>query len=172
MAKLSVIIPRYNEIATIQRVLSAVESASPQDKELIIVDDGSTDGTRDFLKTVPHTVIYHDTNQGKGSALQTGLVHVTGDVVIIQDADLEYNPDDYSALIQPILEGYEVVYGSRFHNGYSSGYFIHYLANRFLTFLSNMATGFRLTDMETCYKVFKNGQLSAKHFNLLTTGPC
>lgn len=160
MTKLSIIIPAYNEKKTIQDLLSAVAGVSLPgiEKEVIVVDDGSTDGTRDILRgTKGIKVVLHERNQGKGGAIKTGFQQATGDIVIIQDADLEYDPNEYGKLLRPILLGRaDVVYGSRFVGGdpHRVLYAIHYLANRFLTFLSNLFTGLNLTDMETCYKVF------------------
>jgi len=157
--KLSVVIPVYNEKSTIRTILDAVKSVALP-KEIIIVDDFSTDGTRDVLKTVSDPdirIFYHEYNQGKGAALRTGFSKVQGDIVVIQDADLEYNPQEYFRLIRPILEGKaDVVYGSRFiGQSHRVLLFWHYLGNQFLTLLSNMFTNLNLTDMETCYKVFK-----------------
>jgi glycosyltransferase involved in cell wall biosynthesis len=156
--KLSVIVPAYNEAATIAEILSRV-AAVPVEKEILVVDDASRDRTREILAqlTIPGLrVLQHDVNRGKGAAIRTALKHVTGDVVIIQDADLEYDPSDYPRLIAPIARGEaDVVYGSRFLAGRRATHFTHYLVNQFLTHLSNLFTGLRLTDMETCYKVFR-----------------
>jgi len=157
---LSVVIPIYNEVSTIEEVVRRVrESRVPT--ELILVDDGSTDGTRDILdrwRDEPNMqIIFHDVNQGKGAALKTGFTHATGDVVVVQDADLEYDPSEFEKLIQPIVVGQaDVVYGSRFTGDTQRvHYFWHYAGNKFLTLLSNMFTNLKLTDMETCYKVFR-----------------
>ncbi len=156
---ISIIMPVFNEKETINDMLEMVFE-TPYRKEIIVVDDGSTDGTRDILKAInrPDLIcLYHDKNSGKGRALQTGLSKATGDILLIQDADLEYVPTEYPTLLQPILSGKaDVVYGSRFA-GYGAHrvlYFWHYLGNKFLTMLSNMFTNLNLTDMETCYKVF------------------
>ncbi|MBK7972051.1 MAG: glycosyltransferase family 2 protein [Deltaproteobacteria bacterium] len=156
---ISVVIPVFNERDTISILLDKVR-ATPFDKEIIVIDDGSTDGTRDVLAKEAERgvrVILHEINQGKGAALRTGFRHVQGDIVIVQDADLEYNPAEYPHLLEPILDGRaDVVYGSRFLGGpHRVLYFWHYVGNRFLTLLSNMTTNLNLTDMETCYKVFK-----------------
>jgi glycosyltransferase involved in cell wall biosynthesis len=157
--KLSVVIPVYNEIRTIKEALNRVQSV-PQDKEIIVVDDRSTDGTREWLTQISDnnmTVLFHPVNRGKGAALRTGFEHVTGDIVIIQDADLEYDPGEYGRLIEPIVDGRaDVVYGSRFTGGPQRVlFFWHYVGNKFLTLLSNMLTNLNLSDMETCYKVFR-----------------
>ena len=158
--KLSVVMPVYNEIGTIHEIISRVQDVQIE-KEVIIVDDYSTDGTREYLHTLKDKnihVFFHDHNKGKGAALQTGFRHVTGDIVVIQDADLEYHPQEYHLLLKPILEGRaDVVYGSRFLTGSERRVllFWHSLGNKCLTFLSNMITDLNLTDMETCYKMFK-----------------
>jgi glycosyltransferase involved in cell wall biosynthesis len=156
---LSVIIPAYNEGATIADVINVVQRA-PYRKQIVVVDDCSTDGTADALAGIGRQdlkVITHERNLGKGAAVRTGLAEADGDILLIQDADLEYDPVDYPVLLQPILSGRaDVVYGSRFagHGAHRVLYFWHYMGNRFLTFLSNMLTNLNLTDMETCYKVF------------------
>jgi glycosyltransferase involved in cell wall biosynthesis len=157
--KLSVVIPVYNERDWLREVIRRVESV-PLPKEIILVDDCSTDGTRDILKELEgegHKVVYQPKNQGKGAALRTGFEHATGTVVLVQDADLEYDPAEYPKLLQPILENRaDVVFGSRFiGESHRVLYFWHYVCNKFLTMLSNMFTNLNLTDMETCYKVFR-----------------
>ncbi len=162
--KLSIIIPCFNEHDTINAIIDAVRAAPYPDKEIIVVDDCSTDGTRQLLKSQiepsgqVHQVIYHASNQGKGAALRTGIRAATGDLVIIQDADLEYDPNEYPLLVEPILKNRaDVVFGSRFLGGNAHRvlYFWHRMGNGFLTLLSNMFTNLNLTDMETCYKVFR-----------------
>jgi glycosyltransferase involved in cell wall biosynthesis len=162
--KLSIVIPTYNEIKTIEDIICKVLSV-PLDleKELIIVDDGSTDGTRDYLSQLKERernvqVVFHQENGGKGAALRTGFEKASGDIVIIQDADLEYDPLEYPKLLKPILDNKaDVVYGSRFIGGDSHRvlYFWHSLGNKFLTIMSNAFTNLNLTDMEVCYKVFR-----------------
>lgn len=160
--KLSVVIPCYNEKNTIHKIVKSVKESGIKDLEIIIVDDYSTDGTRDILeneiKPLVDKIIYHEKNKGKGAALRTGFGEVTGDLVIVQDADLEYDPKEYALLMQPILEGKaDVVYGSRFMGSgpHRAVYFWHMVGNKFLTMLSNMFSNINLTDMETCYKMFK-----------------
>jgi len=156
---LSIILPVFNESATIAESITAV-LATPYRKEIIVVDDGSTDGTRDIIAGICHpdvSIIFHEKNVGKGGAIRTGFVQATGDIILIQDADLEYDPSEYHILLQPILAGKaDVVYGSRFagHGAHRVLYFWHYVGNRFLTLLSNLFTNLNLTDMESCYKVF------------------
>lgn len=157
--KLSVVIPVFNEQASLRDVVQRVEGVD-YDKEIILVDDGSTDGSRAILEEYKgregYHVLFHARNRGKGAALRTGFACATGDVIIIQDADLEYNPKDYAILLEPILDGRaDVVYGSRFLGGpHRVLFYWHYVGNKFLTTLSNMLTNLNLTDMETGYKVF------------------
>lgn len=159
--KLSVVMPVFNEVQTIEEILARVQAA-PFDKEIVVVDDYSTDGTVDLLKKIGGEtenirIFYHDRNRGKGAALRTGFAGVRGDIVIIQDADLEYDPREYPRMLEPILDGRaDVVYGSRFLGGpHRVLFFWHYLGNQFLTLLSNMLSNLNLTDMETCYKAFR-----------------
>jgi len=167
---LSVVIPVYNEAATIERVLEEV-GAAPYEKEIIVVDDASEDGTGELLERyrVHHPALRylrHDRNRGKGAALQTGFAQVSGDIVIIQDADLEYDPGEYPRLLAPVLEGRaDVVFGSRFlGEPHRVLLYWHYLANKFLTALSNLFTNINLTDMTTCYKVFRSEVLREVRF--------
>ena len=160
--KLSIVIPCFNEKATILGLIDAVQSAPIHDKQIIIVDDGSIDGTREILKGIQGEddidIIYHETNKGKGAALSTGFAAATGDICIVQDADLEYDPQEFPLVIQPILDGKaDVVFGSRFQSGrpHRVVYFWHRIGNGLLTLLSNIFTDLNLTDMETCYKAFK-----------------
>lgn len=156
---ISIIIPAYNEQNTIEKALQAVLE-TPYKKQIILVDDGSTDGTQDIVRGISQPdvqIISHDKNYGKGCAIQTGLQHAAGDIILIQDADLEYDPAEYPILLQPILSGKaDVVYSSRFsgHGAHRVLYFWHYVGNRFLTLMSNVLTNINLTDMESCYKVF------------------
>jgi glycosyltransferase involved in cell wall biosynthesis len=159
LLKLSIVIPIYNELETLQTLIAKV-NAVDYDKEILLIDDFSTDGTREILKKYENKegfqVLYHNHNQGKGAALRTGFSNVIGDIIIIQDADLEYNPADYGTLIEPILAGHaDVVYGSRFLGGpHRVLFFWHSIGNMVLTTFSNMLTNVNLTDMETGYKVF------------------
>jgi len=159
--KLTVVVPCYNEKNTLEAIVQAIQASPYENKEIIIVDDFSTDGTRDLLKTLESKVskvLYHSHNQGKGAALRTGIQAATGDVVVIQDADLEYDPNEYPRLVEPIVNNKaDVVFGSRFMGGepHRVVYFWHRVGNGLLTLLSNMMTNLNLTDMETCYKVFR-----------------
>jgi glycosyltransferase involved in cell wall biosynthesis len=159
--KLSIIIPVYNEKNTIEEIIHRVLNAEAGlEKEIIVVDDCSQDGTRKILEELNHPkikVYFHSKNQGKGAALQTGFSKAEGDIILIQDADLEYDPREYPVLLGPILDGRaDAVYGSRFLGGpHRVLFFWHYIGNRLLTTFSNMLSNLNLTDMETCYKVFK-----------------
>lgn len=164
--KVSIIIPVFNEFGTIRHIVEMVAAVNIP-KEIIIIDDASTDGTREILekelREKVDKVIFHPFNQGKGAALRTGFTHATGDVIIVQDADLEYNPNEYPLLLQPILDGRaDVVYGSRFtgQGPHRVLFFWHYIGNKFITTLSNMITNLNLTDVETGYKAFRKDILN------------
>lgn len=165
--RISIVIPCFNEIRTIHEIIArALAAPLPYEREVIVVDDCSTDGTREKLRQLDLSadvkVVFHDVNRGKGAALRTGFSCATGDVIVIQDADLEYDPNEYHKLLLPLINGQaDVVYGSRFVGGDSHRvlYFWHSLGNRFLTLLSNMFTNLNLTDMEVCYKVFRRDLL-------------
>ncbi|MBN1395313.1 MAG: glycosyltransferase family 2 protein [Pirellulales bacterium] len=165
--RISVVVPVFNEKGTVEEIVRRIRSV-PIPKEIILIDDGSTDGTRELLSSMDCRddlkIVLHDRNRGKGAALRTGFQHVAGDIVVIQDADLEYDPSQYRRLIQPIVEGVaDVVYGSRFVpvGPHRVLYYWHYVGNRLLTTLSNMFTDLNLTDMETCYKVFRREVVEA-----------
>lgn len=164
--KLSIVMPVFNEKATIRELISRVLD-TPFDKEILIVDDASTDGTQEVLQQIPDKrvrLLFHEWNQGKGAALRTGFAHAAGEIILIQDADLEYDPREYPKLLAPILDGRaDVVYGSRFMGGDAHRvlFFWHYIGNKFLTLLSNMFTNLNLSDMETGYKVFKKEVLDS-----------
>ncbi|MBU0975331.1 MAG: glycosyltransferase family 2 protein [Patescibacteria group bacterium] len=160
--RLSVVIPAYNEIKTIRRILEEVDGVNLRgvEKEVVIIDDGSSDGTREVLRKLPkkYVVEFHKENRGKSAAVKTGLLKTTGDLVIVQDADLEYDPNDYLKMLKPFERAEaDVVYGSRFkgEGPHRMIYFSNMIANKFLTFLSNLFTGYNLSDMETCYKMFR-----------------
>jgi len=160
--KISIVIPCYDEKNTIEQIVEAVRAAPIESKEIIVVDDGSQDGTQELLREkisrIVDQIIYHPVNRGKGAALRTGFAAATGDIVLVQDADLEYNPEDYPLLLEPLLSGKaDVVFGSRFAGGrpHRVLFFWHMAGNRFLTLLSNMFTNLNLTDMETGYKAFR-----------------
>ena len=165
--KLSVVIPCYNESASILSLIEAVKNSPVKSREIIIVDDGSTDGTRAILDAFEDPevkIIFHDKNKGKGAALRTGFSAATGDICIVQDADLEYDPQEFPIVIQPILEGKaDVVFGSRFQSGrpHRVVYFWHRVGNGFLTLMSNLFTDLNLSDMETCYKAFRREVIQA-----------
>jgi glycosyltransferase involved in cell wall biosynthesis len=165
--RLSVVMPVYNEVDTLKEIIRRVRAVEIP-KEIILVDDGSTDGTRELMASLEDEsdlrIVYHDHNRGKGAAVRTGMSQATGDIVLIQDADLEYDPAEYPRLIYPIIAGKaDVVFGSRFlgHGDHRVLYFWHYVGNRVLTMLSNMFTNLNLTDMETCYKVFRREAVRA-----------
>ena len=180
MTKLSIIIPAYNEKETIKKILDLIEKVNLEgvEKEIVIVDDGSTDGTKEILTGLKerYKIIFQEKNQGKGAAITRGLKEASGDIYLIQDADLEYEPEEYPKLLWPIITGKaDVVYGSRFVGSEPPRvlFYHHYLGNKFLTFLSNLLGGLSLTDMETCYKVFNRStlekilpHLSAKRFGI------
>ncbi len=160
MNKITILIPVYNEVDTLRTILEKVENADfcGLEKEIILIDDCSTDGTKDIYPSLPYKVLYHDVNQGKGAALRDGFKEATGDIIIIQDADLEYDPVDYKDLIQLILDNKaDVAYGSRLNGGKPSRAFMfhHLLGNKLLTFVTNVLYNTTLTDMETCYKAFR-----------------
>jgi glycosyltransferase involved in cell wall biosynthesis len=161
---LTVVIPVYNEQRSLLAIVDKVRAVAI-DKEIILVDDFSTDGTRDLLKRLSQQgliVLYHEKNMGKGAALRTGFRHATGDYVIVQDADLEYDPNDYPSLLQPILEGQaDVVYGSRFSGNRSNMMSLHSFGNKFLTWLTNLLYRTSITDMETCYKLFPRSTIQS-----------
>src|SRR5919109_4103604 len=157
---LSVVIPVYNERSTILKVIQRVREVPPYEKELVVVDDGSTDGTREILVGLPELsahVIFHDQNRGKGAALRTGFEYITGDVVVVQDADMEYDPSDWAEMLRLIEEDKaDVVFGSRFFGkAHRVLYFHHYMGNRLISFLLNFLYGLNLTDVEVCYKMFR-----------------
>lgn len=165
--KLSIIIPCYNESSTILSLIEAVKDSPIKNREIIIVDDGSKDGTQDILRNLQDPearVIFHEYNQGKGAALRTGFSAATGEICIVQDADLEYDPQEFPIVIQPILDGKaDVVFGSRFQSGrpHRVVYFWHRVGNGFLTLMSNFFTDLNISDMETCYKAFRREVIQA-----------
>ncbi len=169
--KLSILIPCYNEINTIEKILKKIEETVKFEKEIIIIDDYSNDGSREFLEklkdSAPHKIIFNDKNYGKGYSLRKGIKNASGDIIIIQDADLEYDPSDFPKLINPINQGFaDVVYGSRFigSNEKRVLFYWHSVGNHILTMLSNMFTNINLSDMECCYKAFKSSVI--KNINL------
>ena len=159
MEKISILIPVFNESKSLEEILKKVEAVDfEMEKEIIIIDDFSTDGTRDLYAKISHRVLYHDENLGKGAAIRTGLKEATGDIIIIQDADLEYNPEDYVPLVKIVKNGgADVVYGSRLADTRNQGkfLFLSFVANLFLSFLTRLLFNTYITDMETCYKVFR-----------------
>ena len=160
MNKVTILIPVYNEVSTLEEIIKKVEEADfcGLEKEIILIDDYSTDGTRELYPKLPYKVLYHEFNQGKGAALRDGFKEATGDIIVIQDADLEYDPEDYKDLIKLIIDNKaDVCYGSRLNGGKPSRsfMFLHLLGNKFLSLLTNILYGSTLTDMETCYKAFK-----------------
>ena len=160
MEKITILVPVYNEVNTLETILKKLEETDfcNLQKEIILIDDFSTDGTKELYKNLPYKVFYHEKNMGKGAALRTGFEHATGDIVVIQDADLEYDPKDYTPLIKLIIEDKaDVVYGSRLIGGKPSRSFmyLHLLGNKFLSLVTNVLYGSTLTDMETCYKAFR-----------------
>lgn len=168
--KISIVIPVYNEMATLDEIIRKVLAVElDMERELVLVDDCSRDGSRDKLQKLKDEhpdwkIIFHEYNRGKGAALRSGFTAATGDIILIQDADLEYDPKDYPKLLGPLLEGHaDVVYGSRFIGGgpHRVVYFWHSLGNRFLTLMSNMMTDINLTDMEVCYKLFRREVLDS-----------
>ena len=174
MKKVTILIPCYNEAKTIEEVVSRVVNSDISDKEIIIIDDCSNDGTKEILKNLSlkvDKIFYHKKNSGKGACIRTGLEHVTGEIVIIQDADLEYDPNDYKKLIKPINDfKADIVYGSRFvgSEGKRTLYFWNRVANYFLTIFSNICTNINLSDMETGFKCFKTSAI--KDINLVENG--
>jgi glycosyltransferase involved in cell wall biosynthesis len=162
--RLSVVVPVYNERKSLLTIIEKIKSV-PVNKEIILVDDFSTDGTRDLLKDLAKQglrILYHEKNEGKGAALRTGFQHATGDYVIVQDADLEYDPNDYPRLLQPLLEKRaDVVYGSRFSGDRNNMMSLHSFGNQFLTWMTNLLYRTSITDMETCYKLFKRTTIQA-----------
>jgi len=169
--KLTILIPCYNEVNTIEKILKKIEDVVEFEKEIIIIDDYSNDGSREFLEklkdTTTHKIVFNEKNYGKGYSLRKGIENASGDIIIIQDADLEYDPSDFTKLINPIKQGFaDVVYGSRFvgSNEKRVLFYWHSVGNHILTMLSNMFTNINLTDMECCYKAFKSSVI--KNINL------